>query len=440
MIERRDFVKAGSVAAVYSLVGGRPAAAAVGASDKVGLGFIGVGIRGSALLEDFSKNSASRFVVCADLYDGYLQHAREFCKAKASTDVETTKRYEDVLNRKDIDAVVIATPDHWHKRITLDALAAGKHVYCEKPMTWNLKEGPEIIAAEKKSGKCVMIGSGGKTAAMTQKVKELLAQKAIGKVSLIRMANYRNNAEGAWRYAIPPDASPETIDWNRWLGTAPKRPFTAEHFFRWRCWWEYSGGVATDLFVHMLTTLHEVTGSHAPVSAVSQGGLWFWKDGRTVPDVLETVFEYPENYLAEMCVHQKNGADAPALVAYGSDGTLIWDRNKITVLGEAEDKDIQNYGTYAWPKAAKEAYLRSKGVDPANPRGLWGKDPDPKEYKVPAGPNHSDFFIDSVREGKPSRENATEGHAAAGAAHIANMSYREGRKIKWDFATNKVTG
>ncbi len=440
MTHRRDFVKAASVAAVYTLAGGVPAAKAVGANDKVGLGFIGVGIRGSGLLEEFSKNPASKFVACADLYDGYLQHAREFCSEKANTDVATTKRYEDILNRKDIDAVVIATPDHWHRKITLDALAAGKHVYCEKPMTWSLKEGPEIIAAEKKYGKCVMIGSGAKTSAMTQKVKELLSQKAIGKVSLIRMANYRNSAEGAWRYPIPPDASPETIDWNRWLGPAPKRAFTPEHFFRWRCWWEYSGGVATDLFVHLLTTLHEVTQSQAPISVVSQGGLWFWKDGRTVPDVLESVFEYPEGYIAEMCVHQKNSAEAPGFVAYGSEGTLIWDRGKVTIIGEPADDDIQMYGTYAWPKAAKEQYLKSKGLDPKNPRRNWPQRPAPKEIKVANGPNHSDFFIDSVREGKPSRENATEGHAAAGAAHLANMSYREGRKFKWDFATNKVTG
>jgi predicted dehydrogenase len=441
MTERRDFVKAASVAAVYTLAGGRPVAKAAGANDKLGLGFIGVGIRGSGLMQDFAKNPASRFVAVCDLYDGYLQHAREFCKEKLDITVPTTKRYEEILNRKDIDAVVIATPDHWHKRITLDALAAGKHVYCEKPMTWSLQEGPEIIRAEKRSGKVVMIGSGGKTTALAQKVKDLLTKdKAIGTVSLIRMANYRNNAEGAWRYPIPPDASPETIDWQRWLGTAPRRAFTPEHFFRWRCWWEYSGGVATDLFVHLLTTLHEVMQVRAPQSVVSQGGLWFWKDGRTVPDVLESVFEYPEGFIAEMCVHLKNSAEAPGFVAYGSEGTLIWDRNKITIVGEPEDKDVQMYGTFAWPKALKAGYLRSKGVDPNDRNGRSGARPAPKEFKVAAGPNHSDFFIESVREGKPSREDATEGHAAAGSAHLANQAYRDGKKLKWDFATNKVTG
>lgn len=434
MTHRRSFVKAAGAAAVYSLAGDPPKAKAAGPNDTVGLGFIGVGIRGSGLLEDFSKNPASKFVAVADLYDGYLQHAREFCKEK----IDTTKRYEDLLNRKDIDAVVIATPDHWHRRMTLDALAAGKHVYCEKPMTWSLKEGPEMIAAAEKSGKVVMIGSGGKTASMTQKVKELIGGGALGKVSLIRMANHRNSEEGAWRYPIPPDASTKTIDWDRWLGSAPKRDFNPEHFFRWRCWWEYSGGVATDLFVHLLTTMHEVMQVEAPASVVSQGGLWFWKDGRTVPDVLESVFEYPQGFLAEMCVHLKNSAPAPAMVAYGSEGTLVWDRNKIVITAEPVDKNIQMYGTFAWPKALKDEYLRSKGLDPANPQRTW-EQPKTAEYAVPAGPNHSDFFIESVREGKPSRENATEGHAAAGAAHLANASYREGRKMKWEFSSNKVS-
>ena len=389
---------------MYSLSGApAPSPAPVGANDQVGLGFIGVGIRGSGLMDEFSKNPAARYVGICDLYDGYLQHAREVCKDK----VETTKRYEDILNRKDIDAVVIATPDHWHRKITLDALAAGKHVYCEKPMTWQLEEGPEIIAAEQKAGKIVMIGSGTKTSALAQKVKELMASKAIGQVSLIRMTNYRNSAEGAWRYPIPPDASTKTIDWDRWLGSAPKRPFTPEHFYRWRCWWEYGSGVAGDLFVHLLTTLHEVMQVDAPKAVASHGGLWFWKDGRTVPDVLESVYEYPDHqFIVEMCVHLKNSAQAPYMLACGSEGTLIWERNRIFITAEPVDKDIQVYGTYAWPKAMRDEYFRSKGVDPANPRaGMNRTRPESKEIKVEPGPSHTDFFLESVRFGKPSREN-----------------------------------
>jgi predicted dehydrogenase len=432
---RRSFLSSAGGAAVYTLVGETPKARAAGPNEQVGLGFIGVGIRGSGLMTEFKRNPASRFIVAADLYDGYLQHAKEFTDGT----IETTKRYEDVLNRKDIDAVVIAVPDHWHKRMTLEALAAGKHVYIEKPMTWSLKEGPEIIAAEKKYGKVVTVGSGGKTSATAQKVKELIASNAVGKVSLIRMANHRNSKEGAWIYPIPPDASPQTIDWDRFIGPAPKRPFSAEHFFRWRCWWEYSGGVATDLFVHLLTTLHEVMGVRAPSSVVSQGGLWFWKDGRSVPDVLESVFEYPQGFLAQMCVHLKNSAPSPGMTIYGSEGTLTWNFNNIVIQGEPEDKDIQYYSTIGWPKAMRDEYLRSKGIDPANPRNMFGEKPAPKQIKVERGPNHTDFFLESIRESKPSREPAIEGHAAAGAAHVANQAYREARKLRWDFESNKVS-
>jgi predicted dehydrogenase len=435
MTSRRNFLSAAGAATVYSLAGQPAQLHAAAANDSVALGFVGIGIRGSQLMQEFAQVPGLRLVAAADLYDGYLAHGKEFTDGK----LETTKRYEDIIGRRDIDAVVIATPDHWHKRITLEALSAGKHVFCEKPLTWSIEEGPEITAAEKRSGKVLMVGSPGKTSALAAKAKELIASNAIGKVTVVRMFNNRNTAEGAWVYPIPPDASPKTIDWERFIGPAPKRPFSPEVFFRWRCWWEYSGGVATDLFVHLLTTLHEVTGATAPSSVVSQGGLWFWKDGRTVPDVLESVFEYPQGFIAQMCVNLKNSAPAPLMTVYGSEGTLVWDREKLIVTPEPVDRDIQFYGTTAWPKSMREDYLKSKGVDLSNRRGAWPPPPESKEYKVDRGLGHGAQFIRALREGLPSPENGTEGHAAAGAAHVANMAYRKGKKMKWDFEANKVS-
>jgi hypothetical protein len=194
--------------------------------------------------------------------------------------------------------------------------------------------------------------------------------------------------------------------------------------------------VATDLFVHMLTTLHEVVLVQAP-QVVSQGGLWFCRDGRTVPDVMQSVFEYPQGFLAELDVNLRNSAPAPGMVIYGSEGTLIWDRDKIIATGEPEDKDIQFYGSIAWPRAARDHYLRAKGIDPGNPRGMWSDRPRPKGYKVERGPGHTEFFIKSLRDGSPSREPALEG-PAAGAAHLANAAYRQGRRMRWDFATNSI--
>jgi predicted dehydrogenase len=305
-------------------------------------------------------------------------------------------------------------------------------------MTWSLAEGPPIIAAEKRSGKVLQVGSGTKTSTMTAKVKELIAQGAIGKVHQIRMVNHRNTKEGAWVYPIPPDASPETIDWPRFLGPAPKRSFAPEVFFRWRCWWEYSGGVTTDLFVHLLTTLHEFMGVRAPASVVSQGGLYFYKDGRTVPDVMESVFEYPEGFLAQMCVNLKTTAPAPYAVIMGSEGTLVWEARGLTHYSEAPDPDIQSYGSLAWPKSLRDEYLAKRRAE-AQASGVTRQRLEPKQVTVERGKGHAALFLESILEGKPSRENATEGHAAAGAGHLANLAYRKGRKMRWDFATNKAT-
>lgn len=409
----------------------RAAARTLAPSDRLNVGFIGVGIRGSQLMQDFSKVDGVNFVAAADLYDGYLRHASEFTGGA----IATGKHYEKILEQKDIDAVVIATPDHLHKQMTLDALSAGKHVYIEKPLTWSIEEGPSLIAAEKKSGKVLVVGSGQKTSTLTAKARELVAQKAIGQVHQIRMVNNRNSKEGAWIYPIPPDASERTIEWPRFLGNSKKRAFSPEVFFRWRCWWEYSGGVATDLFVHMLTTMHEIMQVQAPESAVSQGGLWFWKDGRTVPDVLESVFAYKEGFLVQCCVNLRSTFPAPNMVIMGSEGTLVMDRGRIVVHEEPVDRDVQAYGSLAWPKEMREEYLKAQEAKapPRRPRA------EPREIAVERGPSHAELFVQSIRENKPSRENATEGHAAAGGAHIANRAYRDGRRIRWDFAANKVS-
>ena len=178
---------------------------AAGPNDKIGMGFVGVGIRGSYLLENFQAVSGVRPVIAADLYDGHLEHAKEVTGGK----IETTSDYHYVIGNKDVDAVVIATPDHWHRQMMLDALAAGKHVYVEKPISWSIEQGKELVAAAEKSGKVVMVGSGAKTSPLTAKAREIVKSGVLGKVNMVRMENNRNNPEGAWVYPVPPDASPQ---------------------------------------------------------------------------------------------------------------------------------------------------------------------------------------------------------------------------------------
>jgi predicted dehydrogenase len=431
---RRHFIHTGAAAALYQLAGPKPKLRAAGPNDQIGVGFIGVGIRGSFHLDNFKTMPGVRAVMAADCFDGHLDFAKETTGGK----IETTRDYHEVLARKDIDAVVISTPEHWHSRMMLDALAAGKHIYVEKPMTLAIAEGKALVEAAKKSGKLVMVGSQGKTSPLTAKAREVVKSGVLGKINMVQLATYRNTPEGAWVYPISPDASPKTIDWARWLGPAPKREFDLTRFFRWRCFWEYSGGVATDLWVHDLTTMHEIMDVKAPRSAVAQGGIYRFDDGRTVPDLLTGVYDYP-GFIVQITANLGNSNRASAgMLMMGSEGTLTLSGRGVGVTYEPPASPIAGYGLNGWTKAATEKYLASIGFG-------GGKQPQlpptkaPQTFPVERGLEHHEYFIQSLRDGTPSRETAEDGHLAAGAAHLGNMAFRRKRRMVWDIATNKVT-
>jgi predicted dehydrogenase len=431
---RAFFIKtAGAASVLYKLAGTPPRLEAAGPNDQIGLGFIGVGIRGSYHLENFYKAPGVRAIMAADVYDGHLDFAKEATEGK----IETTRDYRQVLDRRDIDAVVISTPDHWHARMVLDALAAGKHVYIEKPMTWSFDEGPRIIDAVKRSGKLLMVGSQGKTSPLVAKARELIKAGILGKVNMARLADHRNSPEGAWVYPIPLDATPERIDWTRWLGSAPARPFDPNRFFRWRCWWDYSGGVATDLWVHNLTTLHEMMDVKGPKSVVAQGGIFRFNDGRTCPDLLTGLYEYP-GFVLEITANLGNSRHDTGILVAGSEASLTVTAKGVQVTFEPAPPPIASYGLNGWTRAAKEKYLESIGFGGGKSPQVPATKP-PQEFTVEAGMEHWEYFIQSLREGKPSRENAEDGHYAAGAAHLGNMAYKKGRRMNWDLDTGKVT-
>jgi predicted dehydrogenase len=431
---RRTFFRKAAAAApiVYQLAKTGPRLkAAASPNDQIGLGYIGVGIRGTILLNEFKRIPGIRQIIAADVYDGHLERFKEL----TTSVTPTTPDYEEVLNNPEVDAVVIATPDHWHLKMTTEALQAGKHVYIEKPMTWSLEEGPKIIAAERESGRLLQVGSGPATSAITAKAKELIQQGAIGKVNMIRMANNRNSASGAWVYPIAPDASPQTIDWERFLGPAPQRDFDPAVFFRWRCWWEYSGGVATDLFVHLLTQLHEFMDVTAPKSVVSQGGLYQWKDGRTVPDVLNSMFEYEEGFVADMYVNLCSAHSPHGVIVHGSKGALeLGARSRLILHPEPPDREADPYATNSWPAAMQKQHFAATGYS-----GQGVRRPPEKTVTVERGLEHTEYFIQSLREGKPSVQDASKGHYAAAAAHLANKAYRDsGVRVSWDYRTNRT--
>lgn len=402
---------------------------AFAANDQIGLGLIGVGIRGTQVMENFKRVTGVNIVAACDLYDGHFKAVREANRE----DLPVTRNYEEILARKDVDAVMIAVPDHWHSKMAIDALAAGKHVYLEKPMTWNIEQGMQVRKAVESSGRILQVGSGAGSSAVAQKAREIVKSGALGKVTMIRLSNNRNTPEGAWVYPIPPDASPRTLDWQRFLGPAPKRAYDPKVFFRWRCWWEYSGGVATDLFVHLLTFVNGVMDVKAARSVVSHGGLYHWKDGRTVPDVMNSIFQYDEGFLADMYVNLCNGRRAEPVTIMGTDATLIFDPSgqKLMLYPEPEPSPVQRYGSVGWPSEMREKYLKSATERPDRKK--------PEEIGVDRGPTHQEKFIDCLRMNTQPHEDAFAGFAACGAAHLANMSFQKGRRMSWDATTGVVS-
>lgn len=258
-------------------------------NDKIRIALIGAGGMGSGDARSALSIPGVELAAVSDVYDGRLERARE----NWGKGILTTRDYREVLARKDIDAIICATPDHWHSTITIEALRAGKHVYCEKPMVHDIAEGKQVIEARNSSGRILQVGSQYASSLAFLKARDLFRGGAIGELNMVEAWLDRNSAIGAWQYSIPPDASTQTVDWDRFQGKAPRHPFEAVRVFRWRNYNDYGTGVAGDLFVHLFTGIHTVTGSIGPTRVFATGGLRFWKDGRDAPDVMLALVDYP---------------------------------------------------------------------------------------------------------------------------------------------------
>jgi len=325
---RRSFLKAASAASAVAILGaGHPVAQAaqsepakpVAANDHVQIALIGAGGQGQGDTKVAVSVPGVKLVAVADCYDGRLARSKEIW----GDDIFTTRDYNEILARKDIDAVIIGTPDHWHKQASVDAMKAGKDVYCEKPMIHLYSDGPEMIETAHATKRILQIGSQRVSSVIYIKAKELLAAGAIGKLNMVTARWDRNSAMGAWDYTVPPDASTETCDWPRFLGTAPKIPFNAEHFFQWRKWKAYGSGVAGDLFVHLFSGTHFITGSNGPARGMATGGLRFWKDGRDAPDVMLGLFDYREGFNLSLRVNFVDGGEeSEGFLFTGTEGNM----------------------------------------------------------------------------------------------------------------------
>jgi predicted dehydrogenase len=445
-LNRRNFLRVASAASAGSLLGPNlhalaatssellqsEAAKPVAANDHIQIALIGAGGQGQFDTKVAVEVPGVKCVAVADCYNGRLEHAKEIW----GPDTFTTRDYNEILARKDIDAVIIGTPDHWHKQASVDAMKAGKDVYCEKPMIHLYSDGPEMIETSRATGRILQVGSQRVSSVIYAKAKELLAAGAIGQLNMVTARWDRNSSIGAWNYTVAPDASPETCDWPRFLGTAPKVDFNAEQFFQWRKWKAYGTGVAGDLFVHLFSGTHFITGSHGPTRGMATGGLRFWKDGRDVPDVMLGLFDYREGFNLSLRVNFVDGGEeSEGLIFTGSEGTMEIGGNSVSVNRVPREKDPGlMIGTF--PEAMQKSILEDYKAKypPAHPEG-----PPPAGFeKYVAAPGYLDSydhfanFFASVRSRKPVVEDAVFGFRAAGAALLSNLSIEKGAVAHWD--------
>ena len=413
-------------------------------NDQIQLALIGSGIQGIYDTTTALKVSGVKLVAVCDLYDGRLDRAKELW----GNDLFTTRDYRKILERKDIDAVIIATPDHWHQKITIDALKAGKAVYCEKPIVQKFDEGSAIIKTQKETGSICQIGSQGMASLGNEKAKQLYEQGAIGDIVMLDMYNDRYSAEGAWQYPIPPDANPNTIDFDTFLGNAPKSPFELKRFFRWRNYQDYGTGVAGDLFVHAFSTLNYVISSHGPNRAMATGGLRYWKDGRDVPDVTITLYDYPktETHAAFNAAFRINfiagsgGGGGFRLI--GTEGEMEIGQNSVTLKRSKLGMVPGSYSMIAYTEATQQKIREEYAAKNLEPRAaslatgttIWEA---PNDYK---GGHYDHFynFFQALRGKGTITEDATFGFRAAGAALLANESYYKKEPVDWNPNTMKL--
>ena len=399
-----------------------------GANDRIQLAVIGAGGMGMADVDTALRVPGVELVAACDCYDGRLEGARE----KHGRDLFITRDYREVLARDDVDAVIVGTPDHWHAKISVDALQAGKAVYCEKPMVHTIDQAYDVIQAQEESGKTFQVGSQGMSSLGNEKAKELFEEGAIGELNYAEGFWARNDPVGAWQYAIPEDASEETVDWDTFLGDATRRPFDPLRIFRWRNYQDYGTGVSGDLFVHLFSSLHYVVSSPGPTTIMAQGGLRYWKDGREVPDVLLGMFDYPQTpahnpFNLSLRVNFVDGTSGSTyLRLVGSEGAMdvtwtevILRRNKVSgptdvfaqMKGD-EMEEIQAQRKQMLPPA-ESVWMAERGYQGAHF-------------------DHFMNFFEGVRNGTPVHEDATFGLRAAAPALACNNSYFEERIMRWD--------
>ncbi|MGD0891898.1 MAG: Gfo/Idh/MocA family oxidoreductase [Terracidiphilus sp.] len=395
---------------------------------------IGTGIRGCDLLRAARQVPNSVCVGSADLYTMHQRAGKEAYGA----DFPSGRDYRVFLERKDVDAVIVAVPDHQHRRVVLDCVAAGKDVYCEKPMSHNVADGMAMVDAVVAGKRIFQAGSQRVSNIVYKKAAEIYASGRLGEVHLIEGHSDRNSPSGAWVYPIPPRATPDTIDWEAFLRDAPFHPFDPVRFFRWRCFSDYGEGMAGDLFVHLLSGIQCITGiNEAPSRAYSTGSLTHFNDGRDFPDLLATLYDYPDVTVSLHC-NQNNEAGEP-ITFYGSEATMVINGNTLTVTPQDTSPRPEGYSLNGWTAVSKQQYLDDWHAAHPAPAAKLGE---VETYSASPGYNDTVDHITSFFHAIETREHVVEdevfGNNAAIACHMANHSYFHRNVATWDAAARSI--
>lgn len=466
---------------------------------KIRLGYIGFGIRGKHLMQavgfaepryidgliqrekenskytgyrDFQEQDDLNVEITAvcDIFDVYGEAAvvagsnvhREGTGGKLGKEPKRYKHYQELLAADDVDAVVIATPDHWHSQMAMDAARAGKHVYLEKPLSWTLEETYRVRQVVREAGIVFQLGHQGRQTDSYIKAKEIVDKGLLGHISLIEMTTNRNDPNGAWVYSIIDGSNPSTIDWKqfegpeqqvkeytdymkkyrleRYIGPEERDKFSLERFFRWRCWWDYSTGLSGDLLTHEYDAVNQIMGMGIPHSVASSGGVYFFKDGRTVPDVLQTTMEFPDKdftllYSATLASQRDRGKvfmghdasmELSQIISVQADprSTLYEDKIRQGII----PTDVPFY-TYTPGREDSDGVASATELYFAK-RGLMNSYINGKKYNTTF--LHIREWLECIRQSKTPSCNIDQAFEEAISAHMGTRAYLEGRTMYWD--------
>jgi len=400
-LSRREFL--GQSAGAGALCGGLAPARALGANDRIRVGAIGTGGRCRGLMNLLKKLPGNELVAVCDVYEPNLLKAAGVAGAAA----RQYRDYRAVLDSKEIDAVVIGSPDHWHKQMTIDAVRAGKDVYVEKPVSHSIAEGVELVRAVEASGRVVQTGTQQRSWEHFIRGKQIVDSGKLGQVTFVRAWWFQNYAAAG----APKELALDKLDRKQWLGPAPDQELTPMKVVWWRWYWDFGGGALTDLMTHWIDVVHWYMETPAPTSALTSGRRYVL--GWECPDTITCVLDYPKNYSVTYHGTMASSIDDGGLEIRGTKGTMKLDRQQLAVYAEG--------GELIGRKAEQEpeTVIKSRGDGTLD---------------------HLKNFLDCARSRKAPTADIRVAHEAARAAHLGNLSLREGRRVNWNAQQERVEG